>query len=33
MKAICMQLHGSATARAVADKANRVLNAGIVFIF
>jgi len=33
MKAICMQLHGSATARAVAEKANRVLDAGIVLIF
>jgi hypothetical protein len=28
-----MQLHGSATAQAVADKANRVRDAGIVLIF
>jgi hypothetical protein len=33
MKAICMQPHGAATALAVADKANRVLDAGIVLIF
>jgi hypothetical protein len=34
MKAICRQPHGSTTAQAVADKANRgVLEAGIELIF